>query len=70
MKKSFPLLLLLVIVISVASCKKTSHPSNNSGSGTMLSEFVALDTTQAIGSDTLSITYFTYDNLKRVSTIN
>jgi len=70
MKKSFPLLLLLVIVISVASCKKTSHPSNNSGSGTMLSEFVALDTTQAIGSDTLSITYFTYDNFKRVSTIN
>jgi hypothetical protein len=70
MKKSFPLLLLSAIVISVASCKKASHPSNNSGSGTMLSEFVALDTTQAIGSDTLSITYLTYDNLKRLNTVS
>jgi hypothetical protein len=73
MKKYLKSLLLLILVaISITSCRKTSNSSNSNttNDGTLLSEFVMLDTTQAIGSDTLAITYLTYDNSKRLSTVS
>ena len=69
-KYSQSLLLLIVVAISITSCKKSNSNSPAAGSGTLLSEYILLDTTQALGKDTLSITYLTYDNLKRLNTVS
>jgi len=71
MKKQLPVFIFsAVILMSITSCKKSDSNPSNSSTGTLLSEFVELDTTKAVGSDTLTVTYYTYDNLKRLSTVS
>jgi len=71
MKKSFSLLLLLpVIVVSIVSCRKSNHSSNNSsGNGTLLSKYIELDTTLSAPYDTIRVITLQYDNAERLSSL-
>ncbi|HTC00782.1 MAG TPA: hypothetical protein VK705_08880 [Ferruginibacter sp.] len=60
-------------VVMFTSCKKTSSSSNNNANnstninGTLLTEFVELDTLHAATHDTTYRTVFQYDNSKRLN---
>ena len=64
MKKQLPVFILsAVILISIASCKKSS--SGSSTNNIRLSKYILLDTTQKAPYDTLSVDTYKYDNLNR-----
>jgi hypothetical protein len=68
MKKLLQLFLFLfILLIGIASCKKTNNgsPTNN----VLLSAFIELDTTQSASLDTVETITYKYDNLKRLSTV-
>jgi hypothetical protein len=83
MKKRYLSLLafILVFVFSVTSCKKSSTPTNNitnndtannnndsTNTGkALLTEFVAIDTTDGIAHDTAQKIVYTYDSLNRLT---